>query len=552
MSATNHTENLGLSQFLGTDKPTWLGDYNSDMEKIDTSIHNLEIGTTSTIARQIRILEESVKDLINTDATHDVKIQANTSSISAIQIDVLKNTQDIDNLDTREQRHYDVLSQSIDSGNTVVNEMKLDISYVKKNMEKVENLQIISTASVSRLQVRMQNAEIDIDNLQNQQGSNTTDIANLKTNFNELDVKIREHDNSIRQDQRNILANTTSIAAIAIKLNTTATDSSTRLDSLENITSSLRQDVDNNETTINGAVQNVTSLQTKTENIADGVAVPFGFGTTADNKRGYEKTDGTIEAFATDADLTGVNNKINTNTNDIASLKTRTANITEGKALPYSLGIADGGGYGYIKNGETGVTPFVSQSDIDQIVTIREKTEHIQGSPIISANLRKGVYGHQYSFSADGQDSVTIINDSGQSATIRLSAAEADFPFSFGIDQHGNCGYIKVGADTVTPFLNIDPVPGTLTTTTNGISENVYIYKLTPGTYTTRLFLEEKLLPRAIILHNNENENIYTNGKVFVIRSNINLKWVSAVFSNNEILVHGILINEKDSKIYPF
>ena len=35
MTATNHTENYNLSQFVGTDRPTWLGDYNGDMAKID-------------------------------------------------------------------------------------------------------------------------------------------------------------------------------------------------------------------------------------------------------------------------------------------------------------------------------------------------------------------------------------------------------------------------------------------------------------------------------------------------------------------------------------
>ena len=38
MTATNHTENYNLSQFTGTDRPTWLGDYNGDMEKIDTQL----------------------------------------------------------------------------------------------------------------------------------------------------------------------------------------------------------------------------------------------------------------------------------------------------------------------------------------------------------------------------------------------------------------------------------------------------------------------------------------------------------------------------------
>lgn len=38
MTATNHTENYDLSQFTGTDRPTWLGDYNGDMSKIDAQL----------------------------------------------------------------------------------------------------------------------------------------------------------------------------------------------------------------------------------------------------------------------------------------------------------------------------------------------------------------------------------------------------------------------------------------------------------------------------------------------------------------------------------
>lgn len=38
MSSTNKTTNYNLSQYIGTDKPTYLGDYNSDMSKIDEGI----------------------------------------------------------------------------------------------------------------------------------------------------------------------------------------------------------------------------------------------------------------------------------------------------------------------------------------------------------------------------------------------------------------------------------------------------------------------------------------------------------------------------------
>ena len=39
MASSNKTPNYGLSQFLGTDKPAWLADYNADMLAIDTGIN---------------------------------------------------------------------------------------------------------------------------------------------------------------------------------------------------------------------------------------------------------------------------------------------------------------------------------------------------------------------------------------------------------------------------------------------------------------------------------------------------------------------------------
>ena len=43
MGATNKTTYYELSQFIGTDKPAWLQDYNGDMLKIDTAINNAKV-----------------------------------------------------------------------------------------------------------------------------------------------------------------------------------------------------------------------------------------------------------------------------------------------------------------------------------------------------------------------------------------------------------------------------------------------------------------------------------------------------------------------------
>lgn len=39
MTATNHTEHYGLSQYTEDDHPTYTGDYNGDMSKIDAAIY---------------------------------------------------------------------------------------------------------------------------------------------------------------------------------------------------------------------------------------------------------------------------------------------------------------------------------------------------------------------------------------------------------------------------------------------------------------------------------------------------------------------------------
>ena len=47
MGATNTTANYNLSQFISTDKPAWLQDYNGDMLKIDTAINAAKLAADS-------------------------------------------------------------------------------------------------------------------------------------------------------------------------------------------------------------------------------------------------------------------------------------------------------------------------------------------------------------------------------------------------------------------------------------------------------------------------------------------------------------------------
>lgn len=77
MSSTNKTTHYELSQFLGTDKPAWLTDYNSDMSKIDTGINTAQ--TTATGA-------DGKADTANTNIGNleNLTTTTKTSLVSAI------------------------------------------------------------------------------------------------------------------------------------------------------------------------------------------------------------------------------------------------------------------------------------------------------------------------------------------------------------------------------------------------------------------------------------------------------------------------------------
>ena len=69
MASTNKTVNYEFGQFVGTDKPAWLTDYNGDMIKIDLAIKTVEDLATNadvkgTVAlSSLNVLEEKVGDL---------------------------------------------------------------------------------------------------------------------------------------------------------------------------------------------------------------------------------------------------------------------------------------------------------------------------------------------------------------------------------------------------------------------------------------------------------------------------------------------------------
>ena len=92
MSSTNKTTNLELSQFIGSDKPQWLVDYNGDMSKIDAGVANVKAqadATDLTVASHT----SSIANL--TQASSD-----QGSAITALRTDVDGNTGSINTINS--------------------------------------------------------------------------------------------------------------------------------------------------------------------------------------------------------------------------------------------------------------------------------------------------------------------------------------------------------------------------------------------------------------------------------------------------------------------
>lgn len=88
MSSTNKTNYYKLSQYIGTDKPTYLGDYNADMSKIDAGIHTVQ--ETATTANQTagsaETIAQTALENTKTNATDIKNLQSNVASINASNV----------------------------------------------------------------------------------------------------------------------------------------------------------------------------------------------------------------------------------------------------------------------------------------------------------------------------------------------------------------------------------------------------------------------------------------------------------------------------------
>ena len=104
MPSTNKTNPYELSQFIGSDIPSWLSDYNGDMLKINNAIQEAKtsaddaMSSAGSVSSDVTSLTSTVSDLSESLNSTNQNVTKNTSDISSINSSVSNINQNVDSL----------------------------------------------------------------------------------------------------------------------------------------------------------------------------------------------------------------------------------------------------------------------------------------------------------------------------------------------------------------------------------------------------------------------------------------------------------------------
>ena len=202
MSATNLTKNLKLSQFVASDKPSWLGDVNGDNKKIDDGYGVLageisKANDTASSAKSQSDANTQTLTNVNTELeNHGNRITALEAGGGTEQLEQRVNTlsTDVEALQTR----ADTFEGNISQNGTDITALKGRVDTIEPkvntNADNITSLQTSNTNILSEIEglhaVNTENGKL-ISNAQtkattanNKADANTVQINSIK---NELD-----------------------------------------------------------------------------------------------------------------------------------------------------------------------------------------------------------------------------------------------------------------------------------------------------------------------------------------------------------------------------
>lgn len=158
MASTNQTTHYELSQYVGTDKPTYLVDYNGDMSKIDTGIYDakLKADTNETNIGDITNLQTTNKSSlvaavneVNTNSSNNATHIGTLSSLTTTEkTNLVGAINEVDNEADDNKTNIGTLANltTIEKSNLVgaINEVKTEANNNKTNIDKL-NLSTFTT-----------------------------------------------------------------------------------------------------------------------------------------------------------------------------------------------------------------------------------------------------------------------------------------------------------------------------------------------------------------------------------------------------------------------
>lgn len=179
MASTNKTNNFNLSQFIETDKPTFLGDYNTDMNKIDDALeanklnnenNNNSIGNLQELDTQNKLNLVKAINEVNEKASSGGDLR---TKVDALEVNVNNLTTDLGNTNAK---IGDLNTLNTTNKDTVVHSINEIYNETHPLVNLYNSLRNLVTWQTS-------NKEIGANNLTLVSGSGTFEASDIKFNY---------------------------------------------------------------------------------------------------------------------------------------------------------------------------------------------------------------------------------------------------------------------------------------------------------------------------------------------------------------------------------
>ena len=204
MASTNSTTHYELSQYIGTDKPTYLVDYNQDMAKIDAGIYeskseaDLNASAIGTLSNLTTTVKTSLVGAIN-------EVDAESSTIGDVSDLTTTNKSTTVGAINEVNEKANGVGTLADLNTSAKTNLVSAINEVNGNVGNLSSLTTTNkTSSVSAIN------EVDGD-LGNISTLNTTDKSDLTSAVNEVNTKAQDFIDYLTLTDNRLLTNPTII-----------------------------------------------------------------------------------------------------------------------------------------------------------------------------------------------------------------------------------------------------------------------------------------------------------------------------------------------------